>query len=76
MNEQPIDLDAYRIWKSWPEERRRMYLNNAFCFTCIEAGTSRVASFAPGYTVRKNGNHLVVEGRCAACGERIARSCD
>ncbi len=76
MTEQTIDLDAYRIWKSWPEERRQLYLNNAFCFTCRQAGTSRVASFAPGYVIRRESYGLVVEGRCAVCGEKIARVCD
>jgi len=76
MKEQPIDLTAYRIWKSWPEERRQLYLNDAYCFTCRQAGVSKVASFAPGYVIRKGSIGLVVEGCCAVCGEKIARVCD
>lgn len=32
----PIDLTAYREWMSWPEERRQLYLHNAFCHTCLK----------------------------------------
>ena len=64
------DLEAYKIWKSWPEERRQMYLHNAFCGNC------RMTSFAEGYNIRKDRWGLVVEGTCAKCGRKIARTCD
>lgn len=69
-NRGTTDLAAYREWQSWPEARRRMYLGNAFCSKC------RVTSFAPGYTIRKDRFGLIVEGKCAVCGSRIARCCD
>ena len=76
MYEQPIDLSAYRIWKSWPEERRQLYLNNAYCSTCRQSGASKSASFAPGYRIRQYPSGLVIEGCCAVCGEEIIRFCD
>ena len=64
------DFAAYREWQSWPEERRQLYLGNAFCAKCS------VTSFAPGYTIRKDRFGLIVEGKCSVCGSRIARCCD
>ena len=64
------DLDAYREWQSWPERRRQMYLSNSFCTKC------GVASFAPGYTIRKNRFGLIIEGKCSVCGSGIVRCCD
>ena len=64
------DLAAWKIWQSWPEERREMYLHNAFCRNC------HVTSFEQGYTVRQDRYGLIIEGKCAVCGERIARACD
>ena len=63
-------LDAYREWKAWPESRRQMYLDSAFCPVC------GVASFAPGYVIRKDRFCLIIEGTCRACGSSIARCCD
>lgn len=65
------DLEAYKIWKSWPEERRQMYLHNAFCGNCGGA-----TSFANGCNIRKDHWGLIVEGTCAKCGRRIRRVCD
>ena len=65
------DLEAYKIWKQWPEERRQMYLHNAFCGNC-----GGVTSFADGYNIRKDRWGLIVEGTCAKCGSRIRRLCD
>ena len=64
------DLAAWKIWQSWPEERREMYLHNAFCRNC------HVTSFEQGYTVRQDRYGLIIEGKCAVCGARIARACD
>ena len=64
------DLSAWKVWQSWPEERRELYLHNAYCSNC------RVASFAKGYIIRKDRYGLIVEGRCASCGEKITRCCD
>lgn len=64
------DLNAYRVWQSWSEERRQLYLNNAFCPNC------RVTSFAEGYNIRQGTYGLVVEGNCEKCGRMIARGCD
>ena len=65
------ELEAYKIWKRWPEERRQMYLHNAFCGNCGGA-----TFFADGYNIRKDRWGLIVEGTCAKCGSRIRRVCD
>ena len=65
------NLEAYKIWKSWPEERRQMYLHNAFCARC-----GGVASFADSYNIRRDSWGLIVEGTCVKCGGRIRRVCD
>ncbi len=70
-----VDLSAYREWQSWPEERRQLYLNNAFCHNCRQSGHA-VSSFAPGYTIRKDYYGLIIEGKCAVCGHDMARYCD
>lgn len=64
------DINAYKEWKSWPEERRELYLNNAFCSNC------GVASFAPDYSIRKDRYGVLVEGHCSKCGAKICRVCD
>lgn len=69
-NSGTTDIDAYREWQSWPEKRRQFFLGNALCSKCS------LTSFAPGYTIRKDRFGLIVEGKCAVCGSRIARCCD
>ena len=69
-----VDIAAYREWKSWPEERRQLYLHNAFCSACFHE--SGATSFAPNYTIRKGYSGLVVEGYCVRCGRPITRCCD
>ena len=64
------DLNAFRIWQSWPEERRQLYLHNAYCPNC------RVTSFAEGYNIRQDAYGLMVEGNCEKCGYKIARCRD
>ena len=64
------DLAAWKIWKSWPEMRRQMYLQHAFCASC---GSS---SFAPGFNVRQDRYGLIVQGTCSKCGGKISRACD
>ncbi len=71
-----LDLDAFREWQSWPEERRQLYLNNAFCPECGQAGKGFVTSFAKGCTIRKEKYRLVIDGQCVRYGSRIARCCD
>ena len=71
-----IDLSAYREWLSWPEERRQLYLNSAFCRTCRQNRIQKSASFAPGYVIHKYAYGLIVEGHCSKCGQPIARCCD
>jgi len=68
MNFGITDVAAYKEWRLFPEETRRILLNNAFCINCM------VTSFAPGYAVRKDKFGIVLEGVCSKCGERIART--
>ena len=65
------DLQAYKVWQSWPEERQQLYLNNALCSNCMDA-----VSFDDGYNIRKDKWGLVIEGTCAKCGGKIRRVCD
>ena len=65
------DLQAYKVWQSWPEEQRELLLHNAFCGNC-----GAVTSFASGYGIRKDRWGLVIEGTCAKCGGKIRRVCD
>jgi len=64
------DIEAAKGWKTYPEERKRLYLTKAFCSNCY------VTSFAPGYNIRKRGRWLIVEGKYSKCGQSIARMCD
>lgn len=45
-------------------------LASAFCHNC---GTTE---FAPGYTLRMRHGRVLIEGRCAECGAKVARLCD
>ena len=65
------DQEACEIWQSWPEERRKILLNNALCGNC-----GGLTSFAPGYTVWKDQWGLILDGKCAKCGGKIRRVCD
>ena len=64
------DIRAVREWNKMPEEAKDMWLYNAFCVNC------GVTSFAKGYNLRMDKFGIVIEGKCAKCGERIARCCD
>lgn len=64
------DIAAIRLWKSYPDEAKEMWLHNAFCANC------GVTSFAKGYTLRKDKFGVVIEGVCEKCGHDIARCCD
>lgn len=64
------DLEAVKLWKSYPERARDLWLHNAFCANC---GAS---SFAPGYILRKDKFGVVIQGKCEKCGGPMARCCD
>lgn len=68
--ENTTDIEAVRLWKSYPDEAKEMWLNNAFCPNC------GVASFKEGYQLRRGRFGVVIEGFCKKCGERIVRCCD
>ena len=61
------ELAAWRRWMQVPEDVRPRILSSAFCPRC------RLASFAPGWTVRKVEYGILIEGSCAGCGGPIAR---
>lgn len=69
-NEGTTDIEAVRLWKSYSDETKEMWLHNAFCINCGNA------SFRPGYNLRKNKFGLVIEGFCDKCEGRIVRCCD
>lgn len=64
------DLEAVRLWRTYPERVQELLLNNAFCSNC------GVASFKPGYNLRMSDSHVLIEGNCAKCDARIARLCN
>jgi len=68
--ESTTSIEAARLWKSYSKEVKEMWLNNAFCPNC------GVASFKPGYNLRRDKFGVVIEGFCSKCGGRIARRCD
>ena len=65
------NLDAYRIWQSWPEERREKYLHHSLCVNC-----GGITSFASKFAVRKDQRGLIIKGTCSKCGGKIRRMCD
>lgn len=69
-NEGTTDIEAVRLWKSYPNEAKEMWLHNAFCINCGNA------SFRPGYNLRKDKFGLVIEGFCDKCKGPIVRCCD
>ncbi len=75
MMDKPIDLEAYRIRKSWPEEKRQLYLHNAFCADCFRK-PRHASSFAPDYVLQREGSMVIVRGKCSVCGSPMARVCD
>lgn len=62
------EFEAFKAWRELPDGEKRILLTTAFCHNC---GT---ATFSPGYAVRRGKWGLVVEGTCAKCGSRIART--
>ncbi len=64
------DIEALRLWNTYPEDLKDMWLHNAFCVNC------GVTSFKPGYNLRKDKFGVVIEGYCNNCGEKIVRCCD
>lgn len=64
------DIGAVRLWETYPQEAKDMWLHNAFCSNC------GMTSFAPGYNLRKDKFGVVIQGKCAKCGQPIARVCD
>ncbi len=64
------DIEAARLWNTYPNELKEIWLHNAFCPNCISA------SFKPGYNLRMDKFGVVIEGYCDQCGGRIARCCD
>ena len=69
-NEGIADINATREWQAIPANVQDIVLNNAFCHNC------GLASFNPGYIIRKDKYSLIIEGTCSKCGERIVRVVD
>ena len=64
------DLDAVRLWQTYPDKAKEMWLNNAYCSNC------GIGSFKTGYNLRKDKFGVVIEGYCSKCGGRMVRCCD
>lgn len=64
------DIEAIRLWKSYLDKAKEMWLHNTFCGNC------GVTSFKPGYNLRKDKFGVVIEGNCDKCDGRIVRCCD
>jgi len=64
------DIEAVKLWRSYPDDIKQIWLNNAFCINCGNA------SFKKGYNLRRDKFGVVIEGHCSKCGEKIVRCCD
>ena len=64
------DIEAFRLWNSYPAEAKEMWLHNAFCVKC---GST---SFKSGYNLRKSKFGVLIDGYCDKCSGRIVRCCD
>jgi len=62
------DFAALKTWHGLPEWERELLLGSVFCANCIDG------QFAPGYAIRQGEWGIVIEGTCAKCGGRIART--
>ena len=62
------EFEALKAWHALPDEEKRILLTSAFCHNC------GLATFAPGYSIRRDKWGLVIEGTCAKCGHKIART--
>lgn len=60
---------ALATWDAMGDKEKRILLNNAWCHRCNDGS----ASFAAGYTLHADEFGVVIEGKCAKCGESIAR---
>ena len=61
------ELAAWRRWQVLPEGTRDRIVANVFCTGC------GVTSFAPGWTIKRIGSGLILEGTCSSCGRSVAR---
>lgn len=64
------EIEAVRLWKSYPAEYKNLWLNNAFCSNC------GVTSFKEDYFLQTSEIGVVIKGTCSNCGAKIARVCD
>lgn len=64
------EIGALREWRKIPGHIRKLLLANAFC---RNYGTTE---FALGYTLRMLHGCVLIAGRCAECGAKVARLCD
>lgn len=63
----PFTPKAEFIWFSIPAVHREAILRNVWCGKC------RTAVEIVDYTGKDVGRDIVLEGRCAVCGGRVAR---
>ena len=60
------DIEAYRKWKTLNKTTRVTILRNVFCPRCF---VTRITN----YDMRMHRLGVALEGKCAKCGERVAR---
>lgn len=65
--ENVLDFRALKKWREMPSDWKELLLNNVFCSNC------KITSVVD-YTVVSGEYGIVLKGKCAKCGERVARS--
>lgn len=66
------DARAAEIWQNYPEEKRRIWLQNSYCLNC-----NATTQVKPGYRVKMDEKEgIVIDGKCARCGNEIERYCN
>lgn len=64
------DPKAVEEFETYPKWVRDMWLTNVPCPICD------IGSFKEGYTIRKYGSKLLIDGYCSVCGSIIYKECE
>ncbi len=66
-NQPTFTAPAQRIWEKIPQPIQRKVLDNVWCPACRKATTMTQ------YNGQVKEGDLLLTGRCATCGQRVAR---
>ncbi|MBP1995717.1 DUF6933 domain-containing protein [Paenibacillus eucommiae] len=62
-----ISMAAMKKWLAIPENTRREYTKNAWCWKCSDEATIK------DYSVELDKHGIILEGKCASCDSEISR---